>query len=101
MSVGIPNCLFYCRTGKGIGIAYLFSTNLFKLISDQTILAAMNDANKVVMKSTTADGLYILILIFLGIPFFAEYLHWQPLVFYSLMVVGIILMLIRILRGDD
>jgi hypothetical protein len=53
------------------------------------------------MKLTTADTLYILILIFLGISFFAEFLHWQPLVFYVLMTVGVILMLVRIFRGDD
>jgi uncharacterized membrane protein len=53
------------------------------------------------MKLTTGDSLYILILVFLGIPFFAEFLHWQSAVFYVLIAIGIILMLIRIFRGDD
>jgi uncharacterized membrane protein len=53
------------------------------------------------MKLATADSLYILILIFLGIPFFAEFLHWQPVVFYVLMAGGVILLLVRIFRGDD
>lgn len=53
------------------------------------------------MKFITGDILYILILIFLGIPLFAEFVHLQPAAFYMLMVVGILLMLIRIFRGDD
>jgi hypothetical protein len=53
------------------------------------------------MKLTTADSLYTLILVFLGIPFLAEFLHWQPVIFYSLMAVGIVLMLVRIFRGND
>jgi hypothetical protein len=61
----------------------------------------LQPSNVLEMKLITADLLYILILVFLGIPFFAEFMHWQPVVIYSLMAVGIILMLVRIFRGDD
>jgi hypothetical protein len=53
------------------------------------------------MKLITADTLYILILILLGIPFFSEFLSLNPMVVYILMAIGIICMLIRIFRGDD